>query len=520
MLHFKPQLLHFITKKSQYVIQKNRFPQFVNKEIYYEKKYRSLSHCCIDLYDIDDEPTITFYRMDIGNTIIYVKETQPLDTNIEAIVGVAGTSGTSGAFGSLGAQYNNSSSDTLGVLYSYTNSDGWVNTNTLVPIPVDSEVIATTSPDDLDKSTTNYIDSDIQTVSTNSVATASVPVTKIINITSNIMSILNQFSFIFYANSDEDWKMINLGANAAIIDSIYPSTAVLLNNRVMKALLFLVNGESEQHANNNYFYISAKTNIEYAIMIAARIAEYGNLAAAISALSSAGVSASGGLLVFAGTGTIGSPIFIAMEAQAATALAAAGVFTIAGLAAGVVADNAEAAFNNDLNKISDVDAIKDMENAISGISDQEAISSGITDATEAEAKAEKRPTWRQSEKDFAPKYPESDGYQNQASFKKDANGNVVSAYYSENGSIRIDMYKIDHIVEVKNYNITTSTGRSNLINNIRQQYWQRKDFFPNTQQTYCIDVRGQNVSLDTLNQLENLIYNETETIIKIIFKRN
>ena len=85
----------------------------------------------------------------------------------------------------------------------------------------------------------------------------------------------------------------------------------------------------------------------------------------------------------------------------------------------------------------------------------------------------------------------------------------------------MDRYKPGHLVEVKNYTVTTSGGRNNLVNNIREQYWQRKSFFGSgTQQTYVIDVFGQNVSSSTLASLENSIYNATETAIEIVFRYN
>ena len=109
----------------------------------------------------------------------------------------------------------------------------------------------------------------------------------------------------------------------------------------------------------------------------------------------------------------------------------------------------------------------------------------------------------------------------QVSKKKDVYGNIVDAYYSEPGSIRIDRYKPGHIVEIKNYTITTSSGRNNLVSNIRKQYWERKSFFgAGTRQTYVIDVYGQNVDASILNSLENSIYNVTETEIEIIFRNN
>lgn len=55
---------------------------------------------------------------------------------------------------------------------------------------------------------------------------------------------------------------------------------------------------------------------------------------------------------------------------------------------------------------------------------------------------------------------------------------------------------------------------------IRSQYWQRKEFFPEgTKQTFVLDVRGQDVSMSTLNDLVNSIHNETDTLVEIIIKQ-
>ncbi|MDP4147418.1 MAG: hypothetical protein Q8936_23615 [Bacillota bacterium] len=234
-----------------------------------------------------------------------------------------------------------------------------------------------------------------------------------------------------------------------------------------------------------------------------------------------GVAASGVLEIFSG-GTL-------TPAVAVTATGSA-VAVVAGLVG--AAEFGNIAYNAAKNGVNDAsNLIKAIEGAgtegagkaeaaIAGISDAEAIAEGITDVTEAEAIATGRPSWRQSEVDiFENTYTEAKGYTDQAVFVKDSNGIVKEGTYGQPGSIRIDIYKADHIVEVKNYNVTTSTGRSNLVQNIRKQYWQRKDFFPNTKQTYVLDIGGQNVTDEVLLDLQNSIYNETETAIEIVIKQ-
>jgi len=324
-----------------------------------------------------------------------------------------------------------------------------------------------------------------------------------------------------------DKLMVLKGATLGVVDSIYPRKALtnpatwLVNNESVKGLLLLIWRLTPSQANSNYYFVSGKAYTEYAVFVTARVIQFGSYVAAADSLAQAGISFTGGLLVFAGTGGLGTPAAFAIEVTSVGSLVSSGICAIVGTAAGAVGNNANEAVNTDKNILkSQIDeAVAEAEAAISEISDSEAIASGITDVTETQATAVGRPSWRQSEIDFAPEYPESSGYTEQACFKKDANGNVVNAKWGESGSIRIDVYKSDHIVEIKNYDVSSSTGRSNLVNNIRQQYWQRKDFFPNVKQTYLLDVRGQNVSLDVLNQLENSIYNNTETLIDIVIKR-
>ncbi|MFU0792088.1 MAG: hypothetical protein ACFWT6_19440 [Virgibacillus proomii] len=95
----------------------------------------------------------------------------------------------------------------------------------------------------------------------------------------------------------------------------------------------------------------------------------------------------------------------------------------------------------------------------------------------------KRPSWRQSEKDVGTNYPD---YEEQKAFKK---GKEVP--YGTSGSSRPDFYSTKKSIEVKNYNVTSSSGRSRLINNVVKQVNKRIDDLPRgTTQTVTIDVRG------------------------------
>lgn len=111
-----------------------------------------------------------------------------------------------------------------------------------------------------------------------------------------------------------------------------------------------------------------------------------------------------------------------------------------------------------------------------------------------------RPSWRQSEVDAGDDLA-GQGYREQVSFK---DGEEVS--YGTKGSTRPDHYKDGTSVEIKNYDVTTSAGRSRLVRNVVDQAVKRADNLPEgTTQTLRIDVRGQDVSLDTLNEMASRI---------------
>ncbi len=123
----------------------------------------------------------------------------------------------------------------------------------------------------------------------------------------------------------------------------------------------------------------------------------------------------------------------------------------------------------------------------------------------------KRPSWRQSEKDVGKDYP---GYRDQVSFK---DGKEVS--HGSKNSSRPDFYNNGHSIEVKNYKISTSSGRSNLISNVTKQINKRIHDLPeNTAQTVIIDVRGQEISRDVLRDVRNRINEKAEVEVEIIFK--
>ncbi|MBA2871432.1 uncharacterized protein YukE [Anoxybacillus calidus] len=124
-----------------------------------------------------------------------------------------------------------------------------------------------------------------------------------------------------------------------------------------------------------------------------------------------------------------------------------------------------------------------------------------------------RPSWRQSEIDIGKEYP---GYRDQVSFK-----DGVEVQHGTKHSSRPDFYIKGHSIEVKNYNLTTSSGRSNLVRNVSKQINKRINDLPSgTKQTVIIDVRGQNTSRDVLRDVRNRINEITNGVAEIIFKIN
>ncbi|WP_185805336.1 hypothetical protein [Bacillus canaveralius] len=125
--------------------------------------------------------------------------------------------------------------------------------------------------------------------------------------------------------------------------------------------------------------------------------------------------------------------------------------------------------------------------------------------------AKTRPSWRQSEIDVGTEYP---GYRDQVSFK---DGNEVN--HGTKNSSRPDFYISGHSIEVKNYKLTTSSGRKNLIRNVSKQINKRISDLPEkTNQSVIIDVRGQSVSRDVLRDIKQKINERTKGVAEIIFK--
>jgi len=138
---------------------------------------------------------------------------------------------------------------------------------------------------------------------------------------------------------------------------------------------------------------------------------------------------------------------------------------------------------------------------------------GDFEAFEADVQME-RPSWRQSEIDVGEMYPD---YSDQVSY---LDGEPVP--YGTEGSTRPDYFNTEtsHSVEVKNYDVESSSGRSRLRRELERQYNDRLEHLPgNAEQTAVVDIRGQNVSPEILVDLETSIIERCPDM-EVIFLSN
>jgi RHS repeat-associated protein len=119
-----------------------------------------------------------------------------------------------------------------------------------------------------------------------------------------------------------------------------------------------------------------------------------------------------------------------------------------------------------------------------------------------QANVSKRPTWQKSEKDIV-----TEDYAAQKSFK---NGKPVK--YGTKGSVRPEGYKIGESIEVKNYDVTTKKGVNSVVDNVSKQIIQRQSNLPSgTAQKVVIDIRGQKISGQAMQDITNKIITRTRT---------
>ncbi len=121
---------------------------------------------------------------------------------------------------------------------------------------------------------------------------------------------------------------------------------------------------------------------------------------------------------------------------------------------------------------------------------------------EIEPLVEKR-TPQESEDDLTAPFV-TDGFKTQYSTKLDEYGNVVPAEWGEAGSRRPDAYNPDTntVVEVKNYSVETSSGKSNLVRNVREQTDASIEHYGEDVKTIeVIDLRGHDVTVGDVEKL-------------------
>ena len=122
-----------------------------------------------------------------------------------------------------------------------------------------------------------------------------------------------------------------------------------------------------------------------------------------------------------------------------------------------------------------------------------------------------RPSWRESESEATAQLTES-GFSDQVSFRE--GGRVPRG---TPGSTRPDNYSrlLSFSVDVKNYNVETAAGRSSLVTNVVNQAIERAKHLPlGTQQGVMIDVRGQSLSQETIDQLRARIVTRSGGLLK------
>lgn len=140
---------------------------------------------------------------------------------------------------------------------------------------------------------------------------------------------------------------------------------------------------------------------------------------------------------------------------------------------------------------------------IADISDDVAVQMGKTDVTTVSGA---RRNWRGSEMRAAENYSASNGYLYNRSYKV-IDGELTVVPHGTAGSQRPDFYNptTGHLVEVKNYTITTSSGRNSLANNITNQYNNRVNMFPDATIEFRVDVYGQAYTQDMLDDVLNRV---------------
>lgn len=124
---------------------------------------------------------------------------------------------------------------------------------------------------------------------------------------------------------------------------------------------------------------------------------------------------------------------------------------------------------------------------------------------------------RQSEIDVAKLHPT---FKDQVSF---VNGDEVA--YGKKDSSRFDLcrhksfFGRDKTIEVKNYDVSNLAGQKRLIRNVVKQTNKGIKNLPNASREVVVDVRGQNISNNSMNYIRNSIKSQVSENVKITFLR-
>lgn len=107
-------------------------------------------------------------------------------------------------------------------------------------------------------------------------------------------------------------------------------------------------------------------------------------------------------------------------------------------------------------------------------------------------------------------YPLENEFEYNKSYKI-IDGELTKVKHGTPGSQRPDFYNpsTNTMIEVKNYTVTTPSGRKSLANNIEMQYNSRKEMFPGVDIKFQVDIVGQAYTQEMLNEILKLVEQQT-----------
>ena len=194
--------------------------------------------------------------------------------------------------------------------------------------------------------------------------------------------------------------------------------------------------------------------------------------------------------------------FIGAAIGATVAVVAAAVIYGSSLISNSVADDVANAVVNQSDETAAVvsqsaDDLAQMGDEITVVKDKmNEISSNVINEDDFIPVSEQRVSHRQSELDF---YEQNPSLEQQQSFINKGEGG-----YGQKGTVRVDAYDYGNEIayEIKNYDLSTSKGRSSLISVVKKQVTQRMEHLPpGAKQVIVLDIRGQQVTYKTMQEI-------------------